>query len=82
VAETEIAFQLPDRFLRSAATQTVMRLDVSAGAEMDVDVGDDRTEPPPVEIVTRQLITGLGRLATNDQAKRPVSEAEVTLGYL
>jgi hypothetical protein len=59
-----------------------MRLDVNCGAKMAVDVGDDRMEPPPVEIIRAQLIARVGWMATNYKAKCPAREGERALGDL
>src|SRR5680860_143009 len=63
----EVVLQRPDDVLGDPATQPVVGLDLGRGHLLGADVGDDRVQPPPLEVIESELFTGRLGLAAHDQ---------------
>src|SRR5258708_31960957 len=57
----------PDGVFRDAAAQPVVRFDLGRAHTLGTDVGDDRVQPPAIQVVEGDLLTGLPGVAAHDQ---------------
>jgi len=73
-----------DRMVSSpdAAAQPVVSLHLGRADPSGVDVGDDRVQPPAVQVVEGQLVPAASGLAGHDQPHRGIEQGRGGLGDL